>query len=182
MLEHWVVRVLRAKPGGAFGEFTRIVIQDVQDGWNSLMRTVSIPQAKDLFSAFGSPPRGDRTDCGSQPSGCASLAANRDGRFGGRSASGLNLRARRPLRGVGLCVSFAARVVPHAVAPRRNRQLLDPGGPRQESLSELRRFAEPGRPWLKWLRFVTAKLQGKPYAAPSEWIRERARAARIHYL
>jgi len=28
MLEHWVVRVLRAKPGGAFGEFTRIVIQD----------------------------------------------------------------------------------------------------------------------------------------------------------
>ncbi len=28
MLEHWVVQVLRAKPGGAFGEFTRIVIQD----------------------------------------------------------------------------------------------------------------------------------------------------------
>ena len=28
MLEHWVVRVLRVKRGGAFGEFERIVVQD----------------------------------------------------------------------------------------------------------------------------------------------------------
>lgn len=81
---------------------------------------------------------------------------------------------------------FPLRTPRELFAPRRRHRIIDSYSTwAGRGKNRYPAFAGPPSVWwplLKWLRFVTAKLHGKPYAAPSERIRRRARAAGIHCL